>query len=267
MLYNLTNIKNVFKIWITFNSVIQENSEKVIPAWNVPVLNPFHKDALEVLITPIKEECLIKKLSKLHGNSLIVDDVDGDIKSVHVEYIIRGRRKKADGILNPPKMMNETGIIMDKLYSYNVVENDDFHVHFSKPIPVKRNSAKKQFVLNSLKQDFFRVTIMKRYEDDTIKEYHYRISNKQKVCGTHGRKLNELKKGLKYNINMVMLDAQSRGNMYRQTRRLMSVLENDENTLLFKAHGIHGDGTTCQLMAILEGMLKHCFSVRNYAFC
>ena len=182
------NVQNSFEVFINFKARIQGNRKKAIPACNVPVLNPFHKDALNVWKTPAKEECNTKKLSKIHEDSLIVDDVDGDIKSVHVEYIIRGRRKKADGTLNHPTM-KEREIILHKRYSYNRVLNDDFHIYFSKPIPVKRNSEKKQFILNSLKEDFSCVTIMKR-DNTTIKEYHYHISNKQKVCdcGEHGTK-------------------------------------------------------------------------------
>jgi len=253
-------VQNSFKIFIKLDRTIEEESKtfhrKIIPACNIPVLNPFHADALDVWRSGTKEGCDIKKISAIEGDTLVVDDLFGDIKSVYVEYIIRGRIRKADGSLNPPLWMNETGMQMDKLYSYDGVVNEDFHVHFSQPISIYRNSKKKQFILKSLKKDFFRVTIIKRENPHTrIHEYHYQISDTQNICDKHGRKLSGMKKGLKYNINLIMLDAQSRGNMHRQTRKLMSILENDENALLFNAHGINGDGTTCQAMAILAGSL------------
>ena len=58
---------------------------------------------------------------------------------------------------------------------------------------------------------------------------------------------------------MIMLDAQSRGNMYRQMPRLMRLLHGNEgkDVMIFKKHGIHGDGTTSQLMAAFAPRRHH----------
>ena len=76
---------------------------------------------------------------------------------------------------------------------------------------------------------------------------------------------NPASQGLPYNVHMVMIDAQSLSNMHRQTPKLMAILEQDENAMLFKAHGIHGDGTTCQLLATLAGEFRN-KNVRNVPY-
>ena len=60
---------------------------------------------------------------------------------------------------------------------------------------------------------------------------------------------------------MFMIDAISQGNMHRQAPRLAEILENDVDAMIFNAHGIHGDGTTSQLMATLAGNIYLTLSV------
>ena len=129
----------------------------------------------------------------------------------------------------------------------------------------------KRFQSHVLEHDFIRLYITRK-DGTTIKEYHTHISDPATTCRKHGRPLRLIKKkndilasgGLPFNVHMIMIDAQSIANMHRQVPKLMDMLEEDEDAMLFKAHGIHGDGTTCQLLATLAGMFN--LSWLNYLF-
>jgi len=224
-------------------------------ACKLPVLDPFQRDAMRVfrLETQRQYTCNIHKLSRLEEGRLIVNNRDGKIKAVTIEYILRGRRRKANGALDPPKGC--TGILVDTKYDYNTVLNDDFHVHFSQPIRVQQNKMFKQFIMTHFERDFFRVNITMK-SGDQKSEHHYHIANRTETCRKYGKSLDSLskeKKGLPYNVHMILVDAQSRGNVYRQTRKFMKMLEQDENAMVFKGHGLQGDGTCCQSLATLAG--------------
>ena len=226
-------------------------------ACKLSVFDPFQKDAVTAYNRRkdyAKPKCNIIKQSRIEGDGkLIVDNSGGTITSVSVEYIIRGRRRHPDGKLNPPAPRS-TGILTDVDYKYGDVLNEDFHVHFSKPVDAKRSADGKQFVLDPLEQDFVRVTVSKGNRRTV--EYQSHIGNRTKACRKHGKNIEalaKLKKGMPYNLHMILLDAQSHGNVYRQTKKLVKMLEEDDNAMIFKAHGIHGDGTTCQMMATLAG--------------
>ena len=217
----------------------------------IPELNPFHTDAFNEWLYRRKVNCTRVKYGKIISKKLVVNDSRGEIRSAILDYIIRGRRRDPEGRLDPPT--HNTGIIMDKKYNYFDVLNDDFHVHFSKVVKLERDPEKKIFVSDTLKHDFLRLKVEFK-SGKTLTEYHAHIADENQVCRKHGKKLKKASKyGLPYNIHMVMIDAQSTGNMYRQMPHLVEMLENDEDTMLFKAHGIHGDGTTCQIMATLAG--------------
>ena len=224
-------------------------------ACKVPVLDPFQKDAMRVfrMAKQKPQKCNIRKLSKLEGGTLTVDNKDGSIRSVTVEYIIRGRQRDANGKLSPPR--GRTGILNDVEYKYSAVLNDDFHVHFGRPIEVNQNNYNRQFIMKPVEHDFLRVTITMNAGGRKI-EHQSHISNKTETCQKNGRsmeKISKSKKGLPYNVHMILIDAQSRGNVYRQTKRLIKMIEDDEDMLIFKGHSVQGDGTCCQVMATLAG--------------
>ena len=99
------------------------------------------------------------------------------------------------------------------------------------------------------------------------REYHAHISNPKETCRVKKKTTKKAPKkpagndtktkkdsGMSYNVAMVMLDAQSRANLYRQMPRLMQILHrhsndgtSDDDVIIFKNHGVHGDGTTCQV--------------------
>ncbi|XP_066922217.1 uncharacterized protein [Clytia hemisphaerica] len=217
----------------------------------IPNLNPFGPSGMKAWATKTKQYCDIKKLGKIVKNRFIVEDPGSKISLVTMEYILRGRKRKADGSLDPPK--GRTSMVMDSKYSYHKVLNDDFHAHFTIAYKVIFNKERGVFMSSPLEHDFFRAVITMKTGSKTT-EYHATIHNKDDVCRKHGRKFDpKSKTGLPLNVHMFMVDAISKGNAYRQMPRLMEILEDDEDAMVFQAHGIHGDGTTCQLMATLAG--------------
>ena len=227
----------------------------------IPDLNPFGDERLKAWVLKPKQYCTVHKLGKIVDNRFEVDNKAGNIKNVVISYVIRGRRRTKDGRLDPPKVFTRH---MDKQFNYYKVLNDDFHVHLSPNYQLDYSESLKKFISNRLEGDFFQAVITKT-SGVQITEYHATISNRSLVCQKHGRALNPKSRkpesgnenrgisGLPYNVHMVMLDAISNANMYRQLPKFMEILEDDENAMIFKGHGIHGDGTTCQLMATLAG--------------
>ena len=243
------------------------------PSWShdsvckFPDFNPFASEGMRAWEIKTKEPCTKIKIGKIVDNRFVVEDPSGNINLVTMDYILRGRQRKTNGIFDPPR--GPTNIINDEKYTYTSVLNDDFHVHFTMKYKVNYNADRKAFVSSLLEHDFFRAVIaMKTGPNST--EYHAAISNRTETCNKHGKRFTETKKneqsksGLPYNVHMFMVDAISQGNMYRQTPRLAEILENDIDAMVFKAHGIHGDGTTSQLMATLAGnTIKIFFTALN----
>ena len=242
-----------------------------------PDLNPFATDGMKAWEFERNiNHCTRKKLGRINNNRLVVQDPSRIIRSVTVDHIHRGRRRKADGSFDPPTAPSQTGMVTDEKYAYTDVLNDDFHVHFTDQHNLLYDIDSKAFKSNdTVHHDFLRVTISFK-NNMTHTEYHAVISNPNETCRRHGKPLkmkeknsaatssttttketptedNRNEKGLPYNVHMFMVDAISQGNMNRQTPRLVEILENDVDAMIFKAHGIHGDGTTSQLMAALAG--------------
>ena len=240
----------------------QERQKKKPITWNkdsvckFPDFNPFASEGWRAWSIKPKEPCTKTKSGKIVDNRLVIDDPSGKISSVTMDYILRGRKRKADGSFDPPK--GRTGIINDDRYKYDSVLNDDFHVHFTMKYKVAYNKTRKAFVSSPLEHDFLRVVVSKKSGGSST-EYHAALSNRTETCTKHGKPYPKLEKheqsksGLPYNVHMFMVDAISQGNMQRQTPRLVEILENDVDAMIFNAHGIHGDGTTSQLMAALAG--------------
>lgn len=242
----------------------------------IPKVDPFEENALKEWSYRTKEYCDVQKYGFIENNRLIVnvtiDTKDRkSIRQARLDYIQRGRKRKADGTLDQPSP-GTTGLVSDDKYKYDDVINDDFHVHFKEPsISLIFNQHTKRFQSPLLEHDFIRLRITKQ-DGTIITEYHTHIANQSVTCRRHGRPLlsnrddeikkgennrNSASKGLPYNVHMIMVDAQSVANMHRQVPKLMAMLERDENAMLFKAHGIHGDGTTCQLLATLAGKFDY----------
>uniref|UniRef100_A0A7M5X907 Uncharacterized protein n=2 Tax=Clytia hemisphaerica TaxID=252671 RepID=A0A7M5X907_9CNID len=235
-------------------SRMREGSNKNLTvACQPPVFDPFHPNALKAWTFNKKEECSTKKYGKIEGSSLIVENPKGAVIAARAQYIKRGRKKFADGRIDYRTLPSDD-IIIHHQYKYSNVLNDDFHVHFTDPIEL--NSTDEKFVLKPLTEDFVSLLLLVKHSNQTsiqvVKEFHSFISNPQKVCRSR-KKIKRQSTGLKYNVAMVMLDAQSRSNLYRQMPRLMRLLHDNEDVMLFKKHGIHGDGTTSQMMATLAG--------------
>ena len=230
----------------------EEANQSLAVACQPPVLDPFHPNALKAWTFNKKEECSIKKYGRIENSSLIVENPNGKVIAARVQYIRRGRQRFADGRIDNLTLPDD--IIMHYKYKYSDVLNDDFHVHFTDPIDL--NSTDGKFILKPLTEDFISLSLLVKLSNQTspqiIKEFHSFISNPQKVCRPR-KKIGTKSKGLKYNVAMVMLDAQSRSNLYRQMPRLMRLLHSNQDVMLFKKHGIHGDGTTSQMMAALAG--------------
>ena len=225
-----------------------------------PDFNPFASDGMKAWEMKKREYCTKQKHGKIVGNRLVIEDSSGVFSNITIEYILRGRQRKSDGSMDPPK--GPTNIINDERYTYTSVTNDDFHVHFTTQYKVIYYEEKKAFMSNLLEHDFIRVVCHMK-SGGSLTEYHATISNRSETCQKHGKLLTKDSKtdeGLPYNVHMFMVDAISQGNMYRQTPRLTEILENDEDAMVFRAHGIHGDGTTSQLMATLGGMFNRLFT-------
>ena len=247
MIYNFNRKKNSERFSLV-------NRKNVAPICNIPELDPFGKDALREWAYRKREYCDVKKFAFIENGKLVVNNTNNSVLDVKFDYIIRGRKKKPDGGFDPPT--GDTGYITDETYKYDDVINDDFHVHFTKAVPLSYNKQKKLFYSPFLKKDFIRLHVKKK-DGTYVKEYHPYMSKPNLTCGKHGRPLSSRPKGTKglpFNVHMIMVDAQSVANMHRQVPKLMDILETDVDTMLFKAHGIHGDGTTCQLMATLAGI-------------
>lgn len=263
---------------------INENDHSAV--CHIPKVDPFEESALKEWSYRKKEHCNVQKYGIIENNRLVINTTAYHIHHVELDYIIRGRKRKEDGTFDPPSP-GQTGLVSDETYKYNDVINDDFHVHFKKPsMSLTFDAHSKCFRSLALEHDFIRLRITK--QDGTIvTEYHTHITDPNLTCRKHGRPLllqsnrngryqkkknheesassldnkdmnlketgNQISQGLPYNVHMIMIDAQSLANMHRQTPKLMAMLEQDENAMLFKAHGIHGDGTTCQLLATLAG--------------
>lgn len=240
----------------------QDRRNKHGPTWShdsvckFPDFNPFASEGMKAWQIKTKEPCTRTKFGKIVDNRLVVDDPSGKISLVTMDYILRGRKRKSDGSFDPPK--GRTGIINDEQYKYDGVQNDDFHIHFTMKYKVIYNETRKAFVSSPLEHDFIRVVVSKKSGGSST-EYHAAITNRTETCTKHGKPFPKLdkheqsKSGLPYNVHMFMIDAISQGNMQRQTPRLAEILENDVDAMIFNAHGIHGDGTTSQLMATLAG--------------
>ena len=249
-----------------------------------PDLNPFATEGMKAWnFVKKKNHCTRKKLGRIINNRLVVQDSAGTIKSVTVDHIQRGRRRKANGSFDPPTAPSQTGMATDEKYAYTSVLNDDFHVHFTDEHNLLYDTSSKSFISSkTIKHDFLRVKITMK-TNVTSTEYHAVISNPKETCKRHGKPLKKKnnsasssstretstkdkkdEKGLPFNVHMFMVDAISQGNMNRQTPRLVEILENDVDAMIFRAHGIHGDGTTSQLMAALAGRftISQCF-LRN----
>lgn len=240
----------------------KDRRSKNEPKWShesvckFPDFNPFASDGMRAWKIETKKPCTKTKFGKIVDNRLVVEDPSGKISLVTMDYILRGRKRKSDGSFDPPS--GRTGIINDERYKYDSVLNDDFHVHFTMKYKVIYNETRKAFVSSPLEHDFFRV-VVSRKSGGSSTEYHAAISNRTNTCTKYGKPFPKLEKneqsksGLPYNVHMFMIDAISQGNMHRQTPRLAEILENDVDAMIFNAHGIHGDGTTSQLMATLAG--------------
>uniref|UniRef100_A0A7M5V311 Uncharacterized protein n=2 Tax=Clytia hemisphaerica TaxID=252671 RepID=A0A7M5V311_9CNID len=245
------------------SSPVSESREKPGSMCKIPDVNPFGVERLKAWVLKEKQYCTVQKFGKIVDSCFEVDNNAGEIKNVEISYVIRGRKRTKDGKLDPPKVFTRH---MDKQFDYYKVLNDDFHIHFSTNHILEYSEKLKKFKSNRLEGDFFQAKITKM-SGIKVREYHATISNRSLVCQKHGRELNpksdsgklksdnQEKSGLPYNIHMVMLDAISNANMYRQLPKFMEILEDDENAMIFKGHGIHGDGTTCQLMATLAGYM------------
>ena len=225
-----------------------------------PDFNPFASDGMKAWEMKKREYCTKMKHGKIVGNRLVIEDSSGVFSNITMEYILRGRQRKSNGSMDPPK--GPTNIINDEQYTYTSVINDDFHVHFTTQYKMIYYKDKKAFISSPLEHDFIRVLCHMK-SGGVSTEYHATISNRSETCRKHGLLLPKDSKtgeGLPYNLHMFMMDAISQGNMYRQTPRLTEILENDDDAMVFRAHGIHGDGTTSQLMAALAGMFNLLFN-------
>uniref|UniRef100_A0A7M5WIC9 Uncharacterized protein n=2 Tax=Clytia hemisphaerica TaxID=252671 RepID=A0A7M5WIC9_9CNID len=266
------NIENIKGLKLNRSSVIQRyrkrhgfqnDTQKHDTVCKIPNLDPLGPSGMNAWVTKAKQRCNVIKLGKIFNNRLVIEDPGRKISSVTMEYILRGRKRKADGSLHPPE--GRASMITDRTYNYHKVLNDDFHVHFSLSQNISFDVNQGSFISSPLEHDFIKVSITQK-SGVQKREYYSTISNKTKVCGQHGRKLDSdgqrygdksnpqaTTTGLPFNIHMFMVDATSKGNAYRQMPRLMEILEEDPDAMVFKAHGIHGDGTTCQIMATLAG--------------
>ena len=116
-------------------------------------------------------------MGKIVKNRFVIEDPSGFISSVTVDYILRGRQRKADGSFDPPSALGKTGTITDERYSYTGVLNDDFHVHFTEKYLTYDADAKAFVSSSPMKYDFLRAIIKTRNGKSTT-EYHATISNR-----------------------------------------------------------------------------------------
>ena len=59
-------------------------------------------------------------------------------------------------------------MLVHKRYDYDDVDNDDFHVHFTKPVKMKPNRETGKFGMSSrLTHDYIRVTINFKKEESS----------------------------------------------------------------------------------------------------
>ena len=268
-----TRIKNYYE-----GIFEREEDERIREEWcKSSEFDPFAKEALNKWDLKNTEKCTVKRYGRIENGHLLIRNDRRLIKAARITYIFRGRKRLANGKLDIPK--TTYGLRMHRHYKYTDVNNDDFHVHFSEPVDLDYDSESRRFVSEKLIYDFLKLEILmqKGQQTEILSEYHAHIHDPVKVCrrqddsgGRHrikphnfqsrSSKKNSFAKsgvlsrwkdlfkstfhrssGLKYNVAMVMLDAQSRHNVYRQMPRLMQLLHSRENddVMLFRKHGIH----------------------------
>ena len=68
-----------------------------------PDFNPFDSDGMRAWEMEKREYCTKRKHGKIVENRLVIEDSSGVFSNITMEYILRGRQRKSDGSMDPPK--------------------------------------------------------------------------------------------------------------------------------------------------------------------